>query len=102
MTPKPCVLVAVMFTSKESPVVELGLQIASYTYGGLLGLFLLGRTKVNFHPAALIAGLLGAAGAVLALKGLGIAWTWYILAATATNMGLAWAVNRLPWLRTEE
>ena len=95
-------LVAMMFTATESPVVELGLQIASYTYGGLLGLFLLGRTKVDFHPAALIAGLLGAAGAVLALKILGVAWTWYIMAATATNIGLAWSVNRLPWLSTEE
>ena len=95
-------LVAVLFTSKESPVVELGLQIASYTYGGLLGLFLLGRTKVNFHPGALIAGLLGAAAAVLVLKGLGVAWTWYILAATAANMGLAWAVNMLPWTKAGE
>ena len=95
-------LVAVMFTSKESPVVELGLQIASYTYGGLLGLFLLGRTGKRFHPAALVTGLVGAAAMVLLLKGLDVAWTWYIMAATATNIGLAWAVNRLPWLSTEE
>ncbi len=86
-------VVALMFQSRESPVVELGLQIASYTYGGLLGLFLLGRTTIEFRLAALVTGLLGAAGAVLVLKGLGVAWTWYILVATAVNMGLAVGVN---------
>ena len=94
--------VAVMLLPGDNPVVELGLQIASYTYGGLLGLFLLGRTGKRFHPAALITGLLGAAGAVLALKGLGVAWTWYILVATAVNIGLACGVNlAVTWLRTE-
>lgn len=33
---------ASMFTSTENPVVEVGLSIASYTYGSLLGAFLLG------------------------------------------------------------
>ncbi len=83
----------IMLLPRENAVVELGLQIASYTYGGLLGLFLLGRTGTRFHPAALITGLLGAAGAVLALKGLGVAWTWYIIVATTVNICLAYGVN---------
>ncbi|MEE9466053.1 MAG: sodium:solute symporter, partial [Candidatus Neomarinimicrobiota bacterium] len=87
--------VALMFTSSESPVVELGLEIASYTYGGLLGLFLLGRSGVRFHPSALVTGLFGAAAAVLLLKSLDVAWTWYILVATGVNLGLAWAVNMI-------
>ena len=33
---------ASLFTDEENPVVELGLAIASFTYGGLLGAFLLG------------------------------------------------------------
>ncbi|UCH64250.1 MAG: sodium:solute symporter [Fidelibacterota bacterium] len=85
--------VLVMLLPGENPVVELGLEIASYTYGGLLGLFLLCRAKTRFHPAALIAGLLGAAGAVIMLKGLGVAWTWYIIVATAVNIGLAYGLN---------
>jgi Na+/proline symporter len=36
------VLFASLFSSTKSPVVELGLSIASYTYGALLGAFLLG------------------------------------------------------------
>jgi len=31
-----------LFTDKKNPVVELGLSIASFTYGGLLGTFLMG------------------------------------------------------------
>ncbi|MFC1746982.1 sodium:solute symporter [Candidatus Neomarinimicrobiota bacterium] len=87
--------VALAFQSRESPVVELGLQIASYTYGGLLGLFLLGRTKIIFQPTALISGLVGAAMTVLILNQTGIAWTWFIIAATGVNMGLAIGVNRM-------
>jgi solute:Na+ symporter, SSS family len=33
---------ASLFTDQQNPVVELGLAIAGYTYGGLLGVFLLG------------------------------------------------------------
>ncbi len=33
---------ATLFTDMQNPVVELGLSIASFTYGGLLGAFLLG------------------------------------------------------------
>ncbi|QIZ34260.1 sodium:solute symporter [Saccharopolyspora sp. ASAGF58] len=36
------VVFASMFSSTENPVVEVGLSIASYTYGALLGAFLLG------------------------------------------------------------
>ncbi|MDZ7331395.1 MAG: sodium:solute symporter [candidate division KSB1 bacterium] len=47
---------AMLFKDKTNPVVELGLEIASFTYGGLLGTFLLGvffrHVKEN---AALIA-----------------------------------------------
>ncbi|MFB0516957.1 MAG: sodium:solute symporter [Candidatus Neomarinimicrobiota bacterium] len=94
--------ILVMWLPGENPVVELGLQIASYTYGGLLGLFLMGRARIHFYPAALITGLLGAAAAVLVLKGFGIAWTWYIIVATVANIGLAYVVNlAISKLRTE-
>jgi len=87
--------VALLIDARDNPVVVLGLQIASYTYGGLLGLFLLGRLEEEIHPAALISGLLGAAAMVLWLRSMGIAWTWWILAATLFNMALAWSLNRL-------
>lgn len=36
------ILFANLFQNQDNPVVELGLAIASFTYGGLLGVFLLG------------------------------------------------------------
>ena len=48
---------------------------------------------MDFHPAALIAGLLSAAAIVLLLRNLGIAWTWYIVVATGVNMAVAWGLN---------
>ena len=86
-------IVALSFTSKDSPVVILGLEIASYTYGGLLGLFLMGRTNRDYPPAALIASLLMAAAAVLWLKSIGVAWTWYIIVALVANLLTAEAVR---------
>ena len=44
---------AMLFTDKNNPVVELGLAIASFTYGGLLGTFLMGMflKRVNENVA---------------------------------------------------
>ena len=49
------VLFASMFQSQQNPVVEIGLAIATFTYGGLLGIFLLGLTnrRINDVGAAL-------------------------------------------------
>jgi SSS family transporter len=59
-------------------VLELGLQVTSYTYGGLLGLFLLGRffPGTRLGPAAMVVGI-----ATVCLAGLftGLAWTWFVL-----------------------
>ena len=40
---------AMLFTSEETPLVEVGLSIASFTYGGLLGFFYLGRKAPDIH-----------------------------------------------------
>ncbi len=53
---------AMLFTDTKNPVVELGLKIASFTYGGLLGTFFLGlffkRTNQRDAFIGFIAGLL--------------------------------------------
>ncbi len=51
------------------------------------------KRKIIFHTAALIAGLLSAVGTVVLLQANGIAWTWYIVAATAMNMVVAVGLN---------
>jgi solute:Na+ symporter, SSS family len=62
-----------LFRDQQNPVVELGLSIASFTYGGLLGVFLLGlwnrRTR---QPEALIAFFTAIATMIFVIFGV-----WY-------------------------
>jgi Na+/proline symporter len=80
------IFIALMFDTGNEAIVMVGLEIASFTYGGLLGLFLLSKSKRNFHPASLGTGLVASMGIVFVLKFLGLAWTWYILVSVLVNL----------------
>lgn len=80
------IIIALMFDAGDNAIVMVGLEIASFTYGGLLGLFLLSKSKRNFHPASLGAGLIASMGIVFLLKFLGLAWTWYISVSVLVNL----------------
>jgi Na+/proline symporter len=71
---------AMLFRDTRNPVVELGLKIASFTYGGLLGTFFLGlffrRTNQGDAVAGFIAGLVAM---ILVLAGTRIDFTWHTL-----------------------
>jgi SSS family solute:Na+ symporter len=71
---------ALLFTDTRNPVVELGLKIASFTYGGLLGVFFLGllfpRVKQRDAYAGFVAGL-GTMVAVIQMTK--IDFTWHTL-----------------------
>lgn len=78
---------AMLFTDTRNPVVELGLKIASVTYGGLLGTFFLGlffpRTNQADALAGFVCGLL-AMVAVLAFTR--IDYTWHTLIGCAVTI----------------
>lgn len=71
---------AMLFTDTKNPVVEIGLKIASFTYGGLLGTFFLGllfkRTNQFDAFAGFIAGILSM---ILVLTYTRIDFTWHTL-----------------------
>jgi SSS family transporter len=71
---------AMLFTDNKNPVVEIGLKIASFTYGGLLGTFFLGllfkRTNQRDAFVGFIAGLLTMIAILYYTK---IDWTWHTL-----------------------
>ncbi|MBV5302767.1 MAG: sodium:solute symporter, partial [Chlorobium sp.] len=67
-------------------MVMVGLEIASFTYGGLLGLFLLSKSKRNFHTASLATGLVASMAIVFVLKHFGLAWSWFILVSVSLNV----------------
>lgn len=69
---------AFLFMNSSSAVVELALSIASFTYGGLLGTFLLGLTNKNIdQKSALTAFTISITGMVLIISFKLVAWTWF-------------------------
>ena len=64
-------------------VLEAGLTIASITYGGLLGVFLLGTWNRRANETGALAGLAAGIAAMVAVRFLThLAFTWYVLAGT--------------------
>jgi len=82
---------AMLFTDNKNPVVEIGLKIASVTYGGLLGTFFLGllakRTSQIDAAVGLVAGLLTM---IAVLKFTSIDFTWHTFLGCATTIGVGW------------
>ncbi|NTV92074.1 MAG: sodium:solute symporter [Chlorobiaceae bacterium] len=85
--------IALLFDESDKAIVMVGLEIASFTYGGLLGLFLLSKTRRNFRQSSLAAGLLASMGVVFLLKQTGLAWTWYIVVSVTVNIVISFGVD---------
>jgi len=90
---------AMLFRDSKNPVVEIGLSIASFTYGGLLGTFLLGLffKKINQSEATIgfIAGILTMVYIIYFTK---IAYTWYTIIGvivTIFTANLLWILKKL-------
>lgn len=74
------ILSSFIFMNSSRAVVEIALSIASFTYGGLLGTFLLGLlfSKVQ-QTGALVGFSAGITGMIIIVFFTGIGWTWYTL-----------------------
>jgi len=85
------IVAAGLFIQTPQTVIELALGIASYTYGGLLGLFLTGilfpSITSRAATAGFIASILGMAAIVVFTE---IAWTWYTMCGTLIACAVAW------------
>ena len=107
---------ALLFRSRDTPVVELGLAIASFTYGGLLGGFFLGilnrRARERDALTAIALGIAGmsalvfgrAWSALFAWIGLGpaadalaalatVAWPWHVVIGTILTFAVGTALS---------
>ncbi len=86
------VATAFIFIKSNESVIEIALSIASVTYGGLLGTFLLG---VLFKKPEQIDAIIGFTAGLLVLiyifRFTSIAWTWYTMIGSMTTIfvGLA-------------
>lgn len=80
------ILVAFIFMDSSRAVVEIALSIASFTYGGLLGTFLLGVLNKRATQEDALAGFVAGIFVMITVISLKItAWTWYtLIGVTAT------------------
>lgn len=84
---------ALAFIGTGQAVVELALSIASFTYGGFLGLFLLavrGRTPPRAAAVGFVAGV---AAMVFVVFGTKLAWPFYTLAGSLVTVAVAEAAS---------
>jgi len=78
---------AFIFMESSKAVVELALSIASFTYGGLLGTFLLGLSNTKIRQNHAIAGFISAIvimSFIIVFKV--VAWTWFILIGVCVTL----------------
>ena len=78
--------IALLFDEGDSAIIIVGLQIASFTYGALLGLFLLSKFQHDFLPISLIFGLVLSVVTVFILKQNEFAWTTFIFISVFINV----------------
>ena len=84
---------AMTLRNQNTPVVQLALSIASITYGGLLGTYLLGgwwsRARQRDVVVAIIVSVLAMTPVVLGVPWRvlpGLAWPWYVPLGTAVTV----------------
>jgi len=87
--------IALIFDEGDEAIVIMGLQIASFTYGGLLSLFILSKMKREFSPLSIAIGLVFSILTVLVLKYFGLAWTWYIAFAVIVNISITYILDNI-------
>ena len=74
---------AMLFTSSNSPLVEVGLSIASVIYGAILGFFILRLSNIQVTSFSVFWGfLVSVISMIFIWKFSSLAWTWYVFTGT--------------------
>jgi SSS family transporter len=94
-------LLSLAFRKSGQPVVELALSIASITYGGLLGTYILaGVPRIRGRDAIAAIAVTTAIMVVVVLRKPGpfnhLAFPWYVPMGTALAVGTGWLSSFLP------
>ncbi len=96
-------IVALLFITMSHSVVEIALGIASITYGGLLGVFLLGLLSKTVQETSAIIGFVAGLIAMLSVSITPILlgrppfvhWTWYVLIGSVVTIGVGLISQKL-------
>jgi len=86
--------ISLLLQDTKSPLVEVGLSIASVTYGGMMGIFVMGRFFEKIHEKAALTGVV-----VSILINIYVAffteifWLWYVVIGFFVSFVVAFIVN---------
>ena len=87
---------AILALHRVGRVVEVGLQIASITYGALLGVFLLGTlTKRANQNGAIVGMICGWATELYLWRWSRVAFTWWVAIGTCVTFAIGYGASRL-------
>jgi solute:Na+ symporter, SSS family len=88
--------IAVLSLHKVGRVVEVGLQIASIAYGGLLGVFLLGvLTRKANQRGAMLGMLFGLAIELYLWQWTQVPWTWWVMIGALVTFAVGYVSSLL-------
>jgi solute:Na+ symporter, SSS family len=89
------ILAALFFMNTSRAVVELALSIASFTYGGLLGTFLLGVLNKKAKEKEALAGFtVGILTMIVVISLKLVAWTWFTLIGVIATLVVGSVLSR--------
>jgi len=88
--------VAIFFMNTSQAVVELALSIASFTYGGLLGTFLLGILVKKAKQEDALAGFVAGIFVMISIISLKlVAWTWFTFIGVSATLFIGGLLSKL-------
>ena len=87
--------IALLFDENDKAIVIVGFRIASFTYGGLLVLFLLMKTDFIKYSSSVLLGLFTSIITVFILDLFGFAWTWFVLISTITGFIISISFDKI-------
>lgn len=88
------ILSALFFMESSKAVVELALSIASFTYGGLLGMFILGLVNKRINQKSAIAAFVsGILVMIFVISNKLVAWTWFTFTGVVITLAAGYILS---------
>ena len=88
------IAISTLLTNNKSPLVELGLGIASITYGGMLGIFMIGSFTKKINEKSALSGVFLSIAGVLVIKYFKVFWPWYVPVGFIISYSSAFLFNK--------
>jgi len=82
-----------IFDYGKASIIILSLKIASFTYGGLISLFIFVKLNISFSKKSIIVGYIGSIAILLILAYCNVGWEYYIAISIASNFIIAYLSN---------